>query len=154
MPECAPPQSLAAWSVLLMCGAIALGIEALALLFTLRAARGGSWGGFALRSVVIISALAVAAWSLWIRASAQTIYQGYVARFDVNAYICYGGQHHPSPEGHAAFMRHMQAEVGPIERTAAIAIGAAVILLILGAYIRKREMQRSWRAASPHTASA
>ena len=84
MPDCVPPQSLATWSALLLYGAIALGVEALALLFTLRPARGGSWGWPALRGVLLACALAAAIWSLTIRASAQAIYQRYVALFDWN----------------------------------------------------------------------
>lgn len=70
MPDCVPPQSLATWSVVLLYGAIALGVEALALLFTLRPVKGGSWGWLALRGLLAAGALAVAAWSLTIRASA------------------------------------------------------------------------------------
>ena len=61
MPDCAPPQSLATWSALLLYGAIAMGVEALALLYTLRPVKSGSWRWLALRGVLLASALAVAA---------------------------------------------------------------------------------------------
>jgi hypothetical protein len=147
MPSCVPPQSLATWSALLLCGAIALGVEALALLFTLRPARGGAWGWPALRGVLLACALAAAIWSLTIRASAEAIYGRYGALFEWNPDACLGGMHHWSPESYAAFMRNMQAVAAPTEHAAAIASGASVILLIAGAYILALWIRRRWRAA-------
>ncbi len=146
MPDCVPPQALATWSTVLLSETIALGVEALALLFTLRLVRGGSWGWLAMRGLLFAGALAVAAWSLVIFTSAQTIYQSYVTLFDWNPDACYGGLHAP-PGAHTAFMRNMQAVSAPIEHTAAIASGASAALLIAGVYLLALWMRR-WRAAA------
>ncbi len=89
MPDCVPPQSLATWSDVLLYGALALGVEALALLFTLRPAKGGSWRWLALRGVLFAGVVTVAVWSLTISASAQRDVRGYVTLFDWNSDACY-----------------------------------------------------------------
>lgn len=130
----------------MLSGAIALGVEAVALLFTLRPVRGGSWGGRALRSALLVSALVVATWSLKILVSAQSIYQAYRVIFQ-------GDDSHP-PNTVAcamditdpAFQQHMQVVAAPIEHTAAIASGASAALLIVGAYLLARWVRRRWRA--------
>jgi hypothetical protein len=150
MQTCVPPQSLATWSAVLLCGAIALGVEALALLFTLRPVRGGSWGGLALRGALFAGAFAVAAWSLMVRASAQVIYEHYLVVFE-------GDFSHP-PNWIACamsattplFRQDMQAVVAPVEHAAAIASGAAAALLIMGAYLLVRWVRQRWRAF-PHS---
>lgn len=147
MPDCVPPPSLATWTALLLYGAIALGVEAFILLFTLRPVRGGSWGVLALRGVLLVSALAVAVWSLVILANAQTMYQLYLVLFQ-------GDDNHP-PNTVAcamyatepAFRQHMQAVIAPVEHTAAIASGASAVLLLVGVYLLARWMRRRSRVA-------
>ncbi len=145
-PDCAPPQSLVTWTAALLYEALALGIEALALLFTLRLVKGAPRGGLALRGVLCAGALAVAVWSLAIRAEAQATYQEYAALFQENIYACLGGLHGP-PGAHAAFMRHMREVAAPIEHAAAIASGFAVALLIAGAYALALWLRWRWRVA-------
>lgn len=148
MPDCVPPQSLATWSALLLYGAIALGVEALALLFTLRPVRGGPWGWLALRGVLLVSALAVTGWSLMVRASAQAMYAYYVMLFEGDDY------HSPNTLACAmsatdpAFRQHIQAVVAPIEQSAALASGITVALLIVGIYLVARWVRQRWLAAS------
>jgi hypothetical protein len=145
MQTCVPPQSLATWSAVLLSGAIALGVEALALLFTLRPVRGGSWGGLALRGLLFAGALVVAIQSLAVRISAQATYAYYVTLFEGDA------NHDPNTIACAmditdpAFQQHMQAVVAPIEHAAAIASGAAAALLIMGVYLLARWVRRRWR---------
>ncbi|HEU0026649.1 MAG TPA: hypothetical protein VFQ25_05990 [Ktedonobacterales bacterium] len=151
MSPCVPPQSLAIWSAVLLSGAIALGVEAIALLLTLRPVTGGSWGWLALRGLLSAGALAVAIQSLAVRISADAIYQRYVALFGWDPYTCLGGAHYSTPATHAAFMRHVQQVIAPTEHAAAIASGAAAILLIIGAYLLAR-WARQRRRAAPQSA--
>jgi hypothetical protein len=138
MPDCVAPQSLATWSAVLLYGASALGVEALALLFTLRPVKGGAWRWLALRGLLLAGALAVAAWSLVVRASAQAVYDGYVALFEWNPGVCVWGGGHAGPNYYAGFQQHMQAVAAPIERSATTASGASAVLLIIGVYLLAR----------------
>jgi hypothetical protein len=145
MQTCVPPQSLATWSVVLLCGAIALGVEALALLFTLRPVRGGSWGRLALRGFLFAGALAGAIQSLAVRISAQATYEYYVTLFEGDA------SHDPNTIACAmditdpTFQQHTQAVVAPVEHAAAITSAAAAALLIASAYLLARWVRQRGR---------
>lgn len=146
MPDCVPPQSLATWSDVLLYGALALGVEALALLFTLRPIKGGSWRWLALRGLLFAGVVTVAVWSLTISASAQAMYQGYVTLFDWNSDACLYAYDLQGPlSSQDAFQRLMQAAAAPIEHTAAIASGISAVLLLVGGYLLARWIRQRRR---------
>lgn len=150
LPQCAPPGSLPIWATALLVAAVALGMAALGLAVTWSRRRTSRhFGASGLLGALL--AVALAAWSLSLRARLLSVSEALTTSYRDDAEYCvtvpgHGGPGYYLAQYHAWLLR-TTAMVDSLQREALITIGVTIAFLLIAGALALRGWRR---AASAH----